>query len=258
MKRYLVAATLAIAVFACSAAQSAPPIFKEKKYFGPIPWNCFSFAAGFLDGANFDYLTEGLDNWSKKNCAQNFGFDNFEDLPLAPYARLAYERRLTPNHFFKVASSIAYLSTTGAGRECVSIAPDTTNYNIALDVDQTFSVYLLSTDFGFSYYFVAPEVERLSPYAGAGFSAVVPMARLKTESTLNGKPYSNPAENVSRNSFEAGMHVEFGMNYYITNRYAFGIEGKYLMAHSKFYIHNSNFDLNYSGFALSLNLIYLL
>jgi len=52
--------------------------------------------------------------------------------------------------------------------------------------------------------------------------------------------------------------VEFGMNYYITNRYAFGIEGKYLMAHSKFYIHNSNFDLNYSGLALSLNLIYLL
>jgi opacity protein-like surface antigen len=257
MKRYLVAAAFVIAVFACSAAQSAPPIFKEKKYFGPIPWNSFSLAVGFFDGADIDYLTEGLDNWSKKNCAQRYGFDNFEALPLAPYARLAYERRLTPNHFFKAASSIAYLKTTGTGLECVPIIPpDTTGKNIALD--QTFKVYLLSIDFGFSYYFVAPEVERFSPYAGAGFSAVVPMARLETESTLNGVPYSNPDENVSRNSFEAGMHMEFGMNYYITNRNAFGIEGRYQMAHSKFYIHNSNFDLNYSGFTLSLNLIHLL
>ena len=48
------------------------------------------------------------------------------------------------------------------------------------------------------------------------------------------------------------------MTYFITNRYAAGLEGKYQMSQSKFYIHDGNFDLNYSGFILSLNLIYYL
>jgi opacity protein-like surface antigen len=258
MRKYLAAAVLVITVFTCSVARSAPPIFKEKKYFGPIPFNSFSLAVGFLDGANFDYLTDHLDDWAKQSCGQKFGYDDFEDLPIAPYARLAYERQLTPNHFFKIATSLSHLKVTSLGRECVLIAPDTTNNTILLDFTQTFRVYLLSFDAGFSYYFVTPEVERFSPYAGAGFSAVIPMARLKTESTYDGKPYDNPAANISRNSYEAGMHLEFGMNYYLTNRYAFGIEGRYQMAHSKFYIHKGNFDLDYAAFALSLNLIYLL
>jgi opacity protein-like surface antigen len=256
MKRCLVAA-LFIAI-TCSAARSAPPVFKEKKYFGPIPWNSFSVAVGFLDGANFDYLTDYLDSWAKQGCGQAFGFDTFAELSLAPYARLAYERQLTPNHFLKLASSFSYLKTTSIGKECVIVPVDTTSESRVLDINQTFKVYLLSFDAGFSYYFVPPEVERFSPYAGAGFSAVLPFTRLTTPSTFNGKPYPNPAENISRNSLEAGLHLEFGMNYYVTNRYAFGIEGRYQMAHSKFFIHKSNFDLDYSGFTLSLNLIYLL
>jgi hypothetical protein len=258
MKGYLVAGVFLIAVFVSSAVQPAPPIYKERKYFGPIPWNSFSVGVGFYDGANFDYLTEHLDNWAKQRCGQKFGFDNFENLPLAPHIRLGFERQLTPNHFLKISSSLSYLKTTSLGTDCVPT--DTTRLN--LDINRTFKAYFFSLDAGFSYYFVTPEVERFSPYAGAGFSAIVPMARLKTKSTYQGDPYTNPAEtdseNVSQNSFEAGMHMEFGMNYYITNRYAFGLEGKYQMAHSKFYIHKGNFDLNYSGFTLSLNLIYLL
>lgn len=251
MKKYPIFVLVVVSMLACSVAQGAPPIFKEKKLFGPIPYNSFSLAVGFFDGADFTYLTEHLDNWAK---ARN-GSETFEELSPAPYGRLSYERQLTPNHFFKGSTTLSYINTSSVGNY-VAEYPDT---NYALDIQRTLEVYLLTFEVGFSYYFVPPEPQRVSPYVGAGFAGVVPMVRLNTESTTSdGNPFSNPGENVSQNSFEAGLHLEFGMTYVITNRYAAGIEGKYQMAQSKFYIHDGNFDLKYTGFILSLNLIYYL
>ncbi len=251
MKKYSVFALLVVSLLVCSVAQGAPPIFKEKKLFGPIPYNSISIAAGFLDGTDLNYLTEHLDNWAK---ARN-GSDTFEELTPAPYGRLSYERQLTPNHFFKGSASMSYINTSSVGNY-VAVFPDT---NYALDIARTLKVYLMTFEAGFSYCFVPPEPQRFSPYVGAGFAAVVPMVRLDTKSTTSdGAPFSNPGENVSQNSFQAGLHMEFGMTYYITNRYAAGLEGKYQMAQSKFNIHGGNFDLKYTGFILSLNLIYYL
>jgi hypothetical protein len=251
MKKYSVLILVIVSLLACSVAQGTPPIFKEKKFFGPIPYNSFSLSVGFFDGADFNYLTEHFNNWAK----DRYGRDTFKQLSPGPYGCLSYERQLTPNHFFRGSASLSYLSTSSIGNY-VAMYPDT---NYALDIARTLKVYLLTLEAGFSYYFVPPEPQRLSPYAGAGFAAVVPMVRLDTKSTMSdGSAFSNPGENVSRNSFEAGLHMEFGMRYFITNRYAAGLEGKYQMAQSKFYIHNGNFDLKYSGFILSLNLIYYL
>jgi hypothetical protein len=251
MKKSWAVVIVAVSLFACSVAQGAPPIFKEKKYFGPIPYNSLSLSVGFLDGPDFTYLTEHFDNWAK---ARNGG-DTFEELTPAPYGRISYERQITPNHFLKGSACMSYLHTSSVGNY-VAQYPDT---NYSLDIARTLKVYLLTLDAGFSYYFVSPEPQRFSPFVGAGFAAVVPMVRLDTQSTLSdGTPFSNPGENVSRNSFQAGLHMEFGMTYFITNRYAAGLEGKYQMSQSKFYIHNGNFDLNYSGFVLSFNLIYYL
>ena len=44
---------------------------------------------------------------------------------------------------------------------------------IALDIKRNFKVYLLTLEAGFMYYFTPPEPQRFSPYAGAGFAAVL-------------------------------------------------------------------------------------
>jgi opacity protein-like surface antigen len=250
MKKNLIAALVIAAVFASSTAQSAPPIFKEKKYFGPMPFNGFSLNVGFLDGADFSYLTEALNNWAEAR----YGYDTFKEMPLAPSWRLSYERKITPNHVLKLSSTFTYITQESNG-EYVAEYPDT---NYALQILRTIKVYLLSLEAGFSYYFVTPEPQRFSPYAGAGFAAVIPMVRLKTDSFLSGRPFSNPGETISQNSFQAGLHMEFGVTYFLSNRYALGFEGKYQMAQSKFDIHGGNFDLRYTGLILSLGLTYYL
>ena len=251
MKKYSVFVLVVVSLLVGSVAQGAPPIFKEKKYFGPIPYNSISLSVGFLDGPDFTYLTEHLDFWANARK----GSEAFAALSPSPHGRLSYERQLTPNHFFKGSAGLSYISTSGVG-DYVAATPDT---NYALTIERTLSVYLLAFEAGFSYYFTSPEPQSFSPYVGAGFAGVVPMVRLDTESTKSdGTPFSNPEETVSQNSFQAGLHMEFGMTYFISNRYAAGLEGKYQMSQSKFNIHGGNFDLKYSGFILSLNLIYYL
>lgn len=252
MRKFLTVAAILAVVIASSVAHAAPPIFKEKKYFGPMPYNSLSLSAGFLDGADFSYLTDHLNNWA---VAHN-GYETFKELGLAPYARLSYERLVTPKHFLKLSTSFNYFKTTSIGRYVVEY-PDSNYY---LDSERSFKVYLLTVEAGFAYYYTAPEARSISPYLGAGFSAVIPMARLDTENTLveNGEPFSVPSENASRNSFQAGLHLELGLVYFISDRYAAALEGKYQMAQSKFEIHGGNFDLDYAGFILSINLMYYL
>lgn len=249
MKRVLAAAALFTAL-AASSQPAAQSVFKDKKYFGPIPYNGLSVGVGFLDGPDFDYLFQHLDNWAT---ARN-GYDNWELLSISPYAHVRYERQLTPNHFFKSVASISYISSSSIG-DYFAPLPDTTLY---LTFERDLAVYLFAVDVGFSYCFITPAPQRFSPYAGAGFSAVAPMVRLETRCEDNGKPFPNPAENIEQNSLQAGLHFEFGMNYYLSNRYALGLEGKYQMSQSKFEIHGGNFDMKYAGFVLTLNLTYFL
>jgi hypothetical protein len=231
---------------------TAQTLFKQKKYFGPIPFNTVSVSVGFLDGPDMELLADDLDNWAATD-GRN-GFDNFELFSTSPFARIGYERQLTPNYFLRTSITFGYLEAKSVGRY-VSIG-DVQNYD--LDIRRTFKVYLFSLEGGFSYYFLQPEVRQATPYAGVGFAAVVPLARLDTESTIHetGEPFSNPGENVSRNSFQAGIHGEFGLLYYITNRYSAGLEGRYQMSQSTFYTHGGNSVIDYAGFTLSMNFNY--
>ncbi len=248
MNRSSFIAAALLVVLGATQATAEPPLFKQKKFFGPIPINNFNVSVGFVDGPNADYLTEHLDNWAKERS----GYDNFETVSTSPFARIGYQRRITPNHYLTTALSLSYLKAESLGNYVTVSEPP---YD--LDIERTFKVYLFSLDVGFSYFMVPPQVHAMSPYFAGGFCAVLPMARLETHRVQSdGTAFSPADQTVSRNSLEAGLHGEFGMIYYLTNHQAAGMEGRYHMSQSKFYIHDGNFDINYQGFTLSLNYYY--
>jgi hypothetical protein len=242
-KRVLFSVLLMIAALTTEAAGQAS-VYKKKKYFGPIPLNGLSVYVGFLDGPDHKYLTEHLDNWA----AQRNGTENWNDWSTSFYSKLQYQRQISPHHFITTSLNFSYLTADGTG-EFVSI----TDPPVALYSERTFKVYLLSLDVGFHYYMVKPEVRKIAPYMGGGFSGFIPMERLETRFIdQSGTVYDSSSENISENSFEVGIHGEFGLLYYISNRYSAGLEGRYQKSQSKFEIHGGNFDIDYSGLSLSL------
>lgn len=254
MKKIIALMTVLVITVLAVNALAAPPLFKQKKYFGPIPFNTFTFAIGFMDGPSAENFTDYLSLWAQ----QHNGYDSWEYFTTSPFARVGYERQVTPNHFFRTSLSFAYLNTSSVGEYVVSIydASGDSLRNVQLDIERDLEVYLFQLDAGFSYYFISPEPRNFSPYFGAGLSAVFPLVRLETQSWENGTTFDNPGENVSRNSFEAGFHTELGLIYYITNKYSAALEGRYQLAQSDFYHHDANFDIEYSGFTLTLNFNY--
>jgi opacity protein-like surface antigen len=222
--------------------------FKRKKYFGPIPNNTFTFAIGFIDGPTMQLLAEHLDNYAK----ERNGMEEWNDWENSLFTRIGYEYQVTPNHTVRLSICYSHLEANSVGYY-VAVG-DTLTY---LTTKRTFTTHLFSLEIGFAYYIVEPAPRKFSPYLGAGFSGVVPIEELKTEGLANGEtPFPLPGENVSETSFEAGMHMEFGLIYYITNKYSASMEGRYQKTQSKFEIHGGNFDIDYSGFSLSIGFNY--
>jgi hypothetical protein len=252
MKRIICLLTLVVVSLPALNASAAPSQFKQRKYFGPIPFNAISFSVGFLDGPTAEYLMDYLSRWAE----YRQGFEAWEDFSTSPFMRVGYERQLSPNHFLRSSISFGYLNAKSLGQYIASVTQADTTANIVLDIDRKLSVYLIGIEAGFAYYIIQPEPRSFSPYVGAGLSATIPLVRFKTNSYNEGEPFSNPGANISRNSFEAGFHTEFGMVYYITNRYSAAMEGRYQLVQSEFYIHDANFDLEYYGFTLTLNFNY--
>ena len=255
MKRTIAVVTVLVITFVAVSAQPALSQFKQKKYYGPIPFNTFSIAAGFLDGPTAENFTDYLSFWAE----QRNGYDNWDYFTNSPFARVGYERQVTPKHTARTSLSFAYLNTSSIGEYVTTVydAAGDSLRNVQLDIERDLKVYLFALEVGFAYYFITPEPRNFSPYFGAGLAAVIPLVRLNTESTeFDGTPFDNPGENVSRNSFEAGFHAELGLSYYISNRYSMGLEGRYQLSQSDFYHHDANFDIAYSGFSLTLNFNY--
>jgi hypothetical protein len=252
MKRIIFVLTFVIAATLVIDACAAPPLFKQRKYYGPIPFNTVSFSVGFVDGPSAEYLIEHFNWWA----VERHGYDEWEDFTTSPFARVGYERQMSPNHFFRTSVSFGYIKGKSQGEYVASVTQADTLANVALDIERELAVYLFQLEAGFSYYFISPEPRNFSPYVGVGFSAVIPVVRLNTDSYSGGSPFSNPAETISRESLEVGFHGELGMIYYITNRYSAAMEGRIQQAQSEFYIHNANFDIDYGGFTLTLNLNY--
>ena len=250
MKRIIFVSTFLLVAALVIDACAAPPLFKQRKYYGPVPFNTVSFSVGFIDGPSAEYLIEHLNWWT----VERNGYDEWEDFTTSPFARLGYERQMTPNHFFRTSISFGYLSGSSHGEYVATVTEADTLANYALSIDRDLAVYLFMLEAGFSYFFISPEARSFSPYVGVGFSAAIPIVRLQTDSFNEGRPFPNPGETIGRESFEVGFHAELGMVYYITNRYSAALEGRFQQAQSEFYIHDANFDIDYGGFTLTLNL----
>ncbi|MBN2070345.1 MAG: outer membrane beta-barrel protein [Candidatus Krumholzibacteriota bacterium] len=247
MKRLSGFSLIVLACFISTSIAASPSLYKQKKYFGPISPDNFNFSIGFIDGPNADYLNEYLHWWAQ----QDGGEYIYDDITTVAYASAGYERMISPLHFLRATLAFTYLKSSGSG-DYYTVDPI-----LHINADRTFKVYYLSLDLGFAYYMVEPEVRALIPYISGGFSSVFPLMRLETDAELdNGDSFSTPGENVKQNSYESGLHLEFGMKYFLTNQYALGLEGRYQMSQSKFRMHNSNFDIDFSGLSLALNLYY--
>jgi len=238
---------LALALTAVDAAAQTS-LYRQKKYYGPIPVNGLSLHVGFVDGPDHQNLTDHLIFWAR----QRAGEENWENWTTSFYAKAGYQRRISPFHFLTANLNFAYLAAEGFGDYVTLTEP-----SYYLLSERKLKTYLLSLDIGFHYYMVEPEVRSIAPYIGGGFSGVIPMERLETTLRLeDGTPFPSGGETVSENSLEVGVHGEFGLVYFITNRYSAGMEGRYALSQSKFDIHGGNFDVDYSGLFLSLLMTY--
>ncbi len=247
MRKITLYALSLILIFCAFDTASAQRIFREKKFYGPIPGRSLTVNAGFIDGPDIKNLAEGLDFWAATG-GRN-GEDIFEEIPTSPYFQVGYERRIAPRYFLTAKTSFSYLSTESSGYYFWQL-PDSISL---FDIERDLKIYLLSFEAGMKYMISQPRVQNVCPYIGGGFSAVVPMVRLETETYNYGRKVENPDPEAEKsgNSLEWGLHVEFGLNYYITNRFSAGVEGRYQMAQSNFPIHDGNFTLKYRGFSLA-------
>ncbi len=249
MKNSVVISLTVLSFLISSTVTASPSVYKQKKYFGPISPQNFSLSIGFIDGPNADYVNEHLSWWAE----QRQGTYVYEDFTTVAYASAGYERMISPFHFLRATLSFSYMKSEGSGEYFTQEEPIQHIY-----VDRIFKAYYLSLDLGFAYYLVEPEVRTLIPYLAGGFSSVFPILKLESDAydTSTGDSFSTPDEEISQNTYEAGLHMEFGMKYYITNMYALGLEGRYQMAQSKLKMHNSNFDVDFAGLSLAMNFYY--
>jgi hypothetical protein len=122
---------------------------------------------------------------------------------------------------------------------------------------RTLTTYLFSLDVGFLYYMIKPEVQKIAPYIGGGFSGVVPYEKLESSFiTDEGEEVAGSDDSATETSFEPGVYAQFGINYYISNKWGVALDGRFQMAQSTFKIYGGNFDINYAGLCLALGLQY--
>lgn len=247
MKIHKISAALLVILIITSNALPAQSLYKQRKYFGPIPFNNLNIGVGFIDGPTSEYLMEHMDIWTGLHGGQ-FVYD---DMSTAFFATAGYERMITPFHFLKINASFGYLKAEGTSDYFTS------DPIVHLLAEHEFKVFYYSLDLGIAYYLTEPKVRTIVPYIAGGFSTVFPLARLGTDALQeNGEPFDTPEENLEQNDLHAGLHLEFGMRYFLSNVYAAGLEGRYQMSQSKFKIHGGNFDIDYSGLSLALNFYY--
>lgn len=252
MRKSLPIVIALLVIFVATEASAQSSLYKQKKYFGAIPLNGVNFFVGFLDGPDHKYLTEHLSNFAD----DHHGSENWDDWSTSFYTRFGYQRQVSPNHFVVTNFNFSYLSAEGSGYLYTRTDP-----SVYVTTERTLTTYLFSLDVGFLYYMIKPEVQKIAPYIGGGFSAVVPHEKLdSTWRRDDGTVYDNPGESVSETSFEPGVYGQFGINYYISNKWGATLDGRIQIAQSKFRIQREymggNFDISYAGLCLALGLHY--
>mgnify|MGYP001824502067 CR=1 FL=1 len=248
MRKSLTVVLALLVIFASADVSAQSSLYKQKKYFGAIPMNGFNLFIGFLDGPDHKYLSEYLSEYA----IQHGGTETWDEWSTSFYTRIGYQRQVSPNHFLVSNLNFSYLSAEGNGD--FFTLTDPVEYVVS---SRTLTTYLFSLDVGFLYYMIKPEVQKIAPYIGGGFSAVVPYEKLET-SLINdeGEDVSTPEDSASETSFEPGVYAQFGINYYISNKWGATLDGRFQMAQSKFKIYEGNFDISYAGLCLALGLHY--
>jgi hypothetical protein len=248
MRNSLPVIIVLLVIFIAADSTAQPSLYKQKKQFGAIPMNGFNLFVGFLDGPDHQYLTEHLSNYA----IEHGGTESWEDWSTSFYARAGYQRQVAPRHFLVTNFNFAYLTADGNGDLYTYTDPP-----VYVTTERTLTTYLFSADLGFLYYMTKPTVQKIAPYIGGGFSLVVPYEKLdSTWRRDDGTVYDAPEESVSESSLEPGVYGQFGINYYISNRWGAMIDGRYQMTQSKFHIHGGNFDIDYSGICLAVGMQY--
>jgi hypothetical protein len=242
----IVIALLVIFVAADVSAQSS--LYKQKKYFGAIPMNGVNVFVGFLDGPDHEYLTDYLSEYA----ILHGGTETWDDWSTSFYTRIGYQRQVSPNHFLVTNLNFSYLTADGSGDFFTLTDPP-----VHVTSNRTLTTYLFSIDVGFLYYMIKPEVQKIAPYIGGGFSGVVPYEKLESSFiTDEGEEVAGSDDSATETSFEPGVYAQFGINYYISNKWGVALDGRFQMAQSKFKIYGGNFDINYAGLCLALGLQY--
>jgi hypothetical protein len=238
-----------IFVFLPTAFSFADPILKPKKYRGPIPKRYFTLSFGFLGGADneemYDFLEGKLIKPEKETDRSDFGSALVIDG--------TYTVKMHPQFAMRVKSGVGFLGSSSRG---FFVAEDT----LLLNFDREFDVFLFSIEGSAIYYFADASKDDFQPYFGGGFSFDVPRARY-TETLIDAdtnQPYGE-SETIKW-SGEAGIHTFFGMLYHVKNTLAVVLESRFQIAQSKFPLQTTtplglqtvSFDVDYSGFILSL------
>jgi hypothetical protein len=245
----ILAALVLILLAVDVSAQSS--LYKQKKYFGTIPMNGFNIFVGFLDGPDHSNLSNFFTE-TGGYAEQHGGYETWEDWSTSFYSRIGYQRQVSPNHFLVTNFNFSYLTADASGELFTTTDPP--EY---VTTARTFSTYLFSFDLGFQYYMIKPQVQKIAPYLGGGFSAVIPYEKLESTYTKeDGTVIEDPASNVTETSFEPGVYAQFGINYYISNKWGATLDGRFQMAQSKFKVLGGNFDVDYAGLCLALGLHY--
>jgi hypothetical protein len=251
----------------------AGPILKPRKYHGPIPRNTVTLRVGFLGGPNNEKMIEYLDDVIAKSAGEAFTTDFENSLVIDA----TYMYKVHPQVAVRGNLTAAFLRSESNGNLIPPRNPvfdDSVRVLPALDYDRSFDVDLFTLEASAVYFFSDASVNEFQPYIGGGFSLGVPHAKLKDERVVAhagdatdyysiGDVYSEADED--KWSGEAGVHGVLGALYYVTNRFAMSLEGRYQVMQSKFPIkvgttggqsESVKFDVHYSGFILNFGTAY--
>ena len=268
MNHRLILTGILLGILTHTVVAVAEPILKPRKYHGPIPRSTVCLRIGFLGGPDNEKMIEYLDDVIAKSAGEAFTTD-FEN---ALVIDATYTYKLHPQVAVRGNLSAAFLRSESNGNLIPPRDPvfeDSVVVLPALNYDRSFDADLFVLETSAIYFFNDASVNEFQPYLGGGFSLGVPHAKFKDKRVVasvgdagdyysRGDTYSEADDD--KWSFEAGVHGVLGALYYVTDRLAFSLEGRYQMMQSKFPIkvgtaggqsESVKFDVHYSGFILN-------
>jgi hypothetical protein len=253
----IVAVCLGLAILVPPRHSFAEPILKPRKYHGPIPKKFFTFGIGVFGGADneemWNYLDRQVDGPLRKETETN-------DFGAALQFDAAYTAKVHPQFALRAKAGLGILTSDSKGQFVPNVEPDSTGSRPLLNFERTFDVWLFSLEASGMYFFQDASVKEFQSYVGAGFSFFFPYQVF--QETLadadTGAPYADRKQ--TQTELAPGVHAMLGFLYHIKPSVAFNMEGRVQMAQSKFTLNyltedgmqDLSFDVNYTGFVLSL------